>query len=91
MTWIDQYIADRSQTDPEFATAVKQDSQRLDAAVAVRGLREQLDLSQRQFAELVGKPQSTIARIESGSMNASMKLLQDIALAAHRRLRIEFI
>lgn len=56
----------------------------------VRELRENMGMSQRDFASLVGKPQSTIARIENGSMNASTKLLSEIAQATNQRLTIQF-
>jgi len=39
----------------------------------------------------VGKPQSTIARIEEGKMNVSVRLLQEIAIAANKELSIQFI
>lgn len=48
-------------------------------------------MSQREFAELVGKPQSTIARIESGSMNVSIRLLNEIALAAGKEVSFQFV
>ncbi|WP_156656245.1 helix-turn-helix domain-containing protein, partial [Liquorilactobacillus mali] len=38
----------------------------------------------------IGKPQSTIARIENGSMNASTKVLSEIAQATNQRLTIQF-
>lgn len=47
----------------------------------MRDLRDSLGLAQIKFAKLVNKLQSTIARIESGSMNASTKLLSEIAQA----------
>jgi len=88
---IDTYIQQRSADDPEFAVLAKQVGFNLDAAVAVRKLRNQKQLTQREFAELVGKPQSTIARIETGQMNVSVKLLSEIALAAGKQLSIQFV
>ena len=88
---IDTYIQQRSTDNPEFAVLAKQVGFNLDAAVAVRKLRNQKQLTQREFAELVGKPQSTIARIETGQMNVSVKLLSEIALAAGKKLSIQFV
>lgn len=90
MSKIDDYIARRSEKEPEFANLVEQANINLEVAVKVRDLREKLALSQREFATLVGKPQSTIARIENGSMNASTKILAEIAQATNRRLTISF-
>ncbi|MBJ7648481.1 helix-turn-helix transcriptional regulator [Weissella confusa] len=39
---------------------------------------------------MIGKLQSTIARIENGSMNASIKILSEIAQATNQRLTIQF-
>ncbi|WP_299515977.1 helix-turn-helix transcriptional regulator [uncultured Rummeliibacillus sp.] len=90
MSKIDEYVANRSKNNPNFAKLVEQESINLDVAVKVRDLRESMALSQRAFAELVGKPQSTIARIENGSMNASTKMLSEIAQATNQRLTIQF-
>ena len=56
----------------------------------VHDLRTNMGLSQSEFASLIGKPQSTIARIENGSMNASTKILSEIAQATNQRLTIQF-
>jgi transcriptional regulator with XRE-family HTH domain len=40
---------------------------------------------------LAGKPQSTIARIENGNMNASLKVLSEIAASVGRKLEIRFV
>lgn len=54
-------------------------------------LREEKGLSQRELAELVGKPQSTIARIENGNMNTTVKLLEEIAEPLDKEIVIKFI
>ncbi|WEV43386.1 helix-turn-helix transcriptional regulator [Lactobacillus sp. ESL0684] len=91
MSKIDEYARERSMRDSEFAKEAVQDNMNLEVAVQVRDLRNSLGLSQREFAKLVGKPQSTIARIESGSMNASTKLLSEIAQATNQKVKIEFM
>lgn len=62
-----------------------------EVARAVWELRQATGLSQHRFAKLVGKPQSTIIRIEAGSMNVSVKVLRDIATAAGKDLSIKFV
>ncbi|VDG31693.1 transcriptional regulator [Lactobacillus backii] [Lactiplantibacillus mudanjiangensis] len=73
MSKIDEYAVERSATRPTFSGLLEQEHVNLEVAVKVCELRDQLGMSQREFADLVGKPQSTIARIENGSMNASTK------------------
>lgn len=90
MSRIDDYIQKRGRKDPQFLAEYKQESQKLDIAVEVRNLRDSLGLTQREFAELVNKPQSTIARIESGQMNVSIGLLNDIAQATNQLLTVKF-
>lgn len=90
MSKIDQYIAGRSAKSPEFTQKFKNENQRLQIAVEVRNLRDNLGMTQREFANLVDKPQSTIDRIESGSMNPSFKVLTEIAEATNQELTVKF-
>ena len=90
MRKLDAYVAERSKKNPEFAQMVEQENINLEVAVKVHDLRANMGLSQREFANLIGKPQSTIARIENGSMNTSTKILSEIAQATNQRLTIQF-
>lgn len=90
MSKIDQYIAKRSKRSAAFAQEYKEEDQRLQVAVEVRNLRDKLGMTQREFAKLVKKPQSTIARIESGKMNVSINVLSEIAAATNQRLTVKF-
>lgn len=90
MSRIDEYIAKRSKRSAEFAKEYKEENQQLQVAVEVHNLRKKLDMTQREFAMLVGKPQSTIARIESGKMNVSINVLNEIADATNQRLTVRF-
>lgn len=91
MSKIDAYVTERSKNNPDFAKLVEQENINLEVAVKVRDLRENMGMSQRAFANLIGKPQSTIARIENGSMNASTRVLSEIAQATNQRLTIQFM
>jgi DNA-binding XRE family transcriptional regulator len=91
MSKIDEYMNNRRTHDKEFASGLDQVGFNLDAAVAVSNLRESLHMTQREFAKYIGKPQSTISRIEHGNMNVSTQLLNQIAQAAHKKLKIEFV
>ncbi|MFT9266264.1 helix-turn-helix domain-containing protein [Oenococcus sp.] len=88
---IDEYIAERESQEPGFKQAIQKESQRLDLAIKIRNLREQAGLSQRELAERLGKPQSTIARIESGNVNPSFGTIEEIANNLGKRLQIRFV
>ena len=75
----------------EFALAYKSECERLDIAVALMKLRESEGLTQRELAELAHKPQSTIARIENGTLNPSYNVLSDIAHGVGKRLEVQFV
>lgn len=45
----------------------------------IRSLREENDLSQTKFALMIGVERSYLARVESGSRNASIDVLEKIA------------
>ena len=91
MSKIDAYVTERSKNNPDFAKLVEQENINLEVAVIVRDRRENMGMSQRAFASLIVKPQSTIARIENGSMNASTRVLSEIAQATNQRLTIQFM
>ncbi|EOI58205.1 helix-turn-helix transcriptional regulator [Enterococcus gilvus] len=90
MSKIDELINKKKADSVSFAEAYEKESQRLDVAIALTQLREELGVSQRELAEKVGKPQSTIARIENGSMNPSLTILYEIAEKVGKELHVEF-
>lgn len=59
-------------------------------SVLLKELRLELGLTQDEFAKRVGKPQSTIARIETGAMIPTVHLLSEIATSLNKRLEISF-
>ena len=59
-------------------------------SVELNGLRADMDMTQTEFGRLVGVPQSTIARLESGQHNPSVGTLKRIAQATGTELVIEF-
>lgn len=48
----------------------------------MRDMREDLGMTQKEFSKYVDKPQSTINRIESGAMNVTVGLLDEIVTSA---------
>ncbi|GGD03521.1 helix-turn-helix domain-containing protein [Enterococcus wangshanyuanii] len=90
MTAIDQLIKKKKSESPTFSQEYEKEAQRLEIAVAVAQLRKELGYTQRELAEKVGKPQSTIARIENGTVNVSFKVLYEIATKVGKELHVEF-
>lgn len=78
MSTIYQLIEQKKKSSSSFAKEYELESQRLEVAVALAQLRKELGFSQRELAEKVGKSQSTIARIENGTLNVSFKVLYEI-------------
>jgi ribosome-binding protein aMBF1 (putative translation factor) len=90
MSWVDDKIKEEAQKDPNFMTWFEEESNKLDIAVAMTELREKTGLTQREFAQKVGKQQSVIARIETGAMTPSFKLVNEIAVALHKKPTLSF-
>lgn len=88
---LEDYIKNRSEKSPQFSKLYKEESRRLDVALAVKNLRTTLGMSQREFAKYIGKPQSTIGRIETGKVNVSLDVLNEIAIATGTKLEIKYV
>lgn len=91
MSFIDNYIEKRIEQNPELTKGFAQEDFNLNAGVIVRKMRDDLNMTQKEFASYVGKSQATISRIESGSMNVSVGLLSEIANAAHRKIKLVLV
>jgi len=58
----------------------------------ISALREEVGVSQRQLAKLVGTTASVICRLESADYEGhSLTMLHRIAAALHRRVEIRFV
>ena len=90
MSWIEEYAAQRCAESKEFAEVYAQECEKMDLAMALVGLRDELGLTQKQLAHLAGKPQSTIARIENGTTSPTVGLLTAIATSVGRTLQLRF-
>lgn len=69
MSKIKDFIKKDIEKNPKLKEQYEQVGLNLDAAVLVKDMREDLDMTQAEFAKYVGKPQSTIGRIEAESIN----------------------
>lgn len=88
-TGVDKLIEEYSK-DSEFKEMFENESKKLEIAVTMKMLREEMKLTQREFSLKIGKPQSTIARIENGNLNPTLKLLQEIADSLGKKMTITF-
>jgi transcriptional regulator with XRE-family HTH domain len=88
---MDDLIERKKSESEEFAREYAKENERIKVAVALTQLREKEGLTQRQLAAKVGKPQSTIARIENGNMNVSYGILNEIATSLGKTLEIRFV
>lgn len=91
MSFIDEFKKKDIAKHPKLAKEYEQQSLNLDAAVMIRDMRDDLGMTQKEFAQYVHKPQSTIGRIEAGSMNVTVGLLSEIANAAHRQIKLVLV
>ncbi|WP_294919631.1 helix-turn-helix transcriptional regulator [uncultured Lactobacillus sp.] len=90
MSATSELIAKLSAKDPEFAAESQQASINLDASVLVEQLREDMKLSQSEFAERIGKSTSELINIEEGETDISEKTLVDVATVANKALVFDF-
>jgi len=86
----DKYIQNKMKSNSKFAKGVKEEEKKLEYAFTVMKLRESLNLTQEEFAKKVNKPQSTIARIESGEGNPTMKTVFEIGYAVGKQVNISY-
>ena len=63
----------------------------LQIALMVKELRTSKKLSQADLAKKMGKSQSTIGRIENGSVKLTISMLEQIAAATDTKLEISFV
>lgn len=76
------------QEDPQVKSIYLTETVKWQLAQLILDLREEMGLSQTAFAKFVGKSRSTIARIETGTMEPSFSTLMDIAAALNKSITI---
>ncbi len=58
---------------------------------AIIDARTSRNLTQQELAELTGIDQATISKLENGTRNPSVKLLEKLAKGMNTNLKIEFV
>ncbi|MCG1010912.1 helix-turn-helix transcriptional regulator [Salinicoccus sp. ID82-1] len=91
MTYIDELKVKYIDNDPESERFFSEMSNRLDISVMIVYLRDEYNLSQHELAEKAGVAKSTIARIENGSVNTTVQMLDRIAKSVGKELKIEIV
>ncbi|MYV05786.1 helix-turn-helix domain-containing protein [Furfurilactobacillus rossiae] len=87
---LDEYVAGQLK-DPEFKREYDKADREIVAALAVKNLREEMGISQRELAQVSGTAQSTIVRIENGNLDLKLSTLQKIAQSVGKELEIRLV
>ena len=89
-TETEKMLDELTKDDPKLKEYAEQYSRQLDASVAVTKLRKKEGLSQQDLADKVNVSKSTIARIENGTINPTLKMLDKIGMAVGKHLLISY-
>ena len=89
ITW--NYIRSKALSDPEVKAEYDALSPEFKLAKTVITLRDQVGLTQREFAAKVGMKQSQLARIETGKQKPKLMTLAKIAAGAGYRVEINLV
>lgn len=90
MSQVQNYIKKRAEKSEEFVQLMEIEEDKLDVALKLAELRKSAGLTQKQLAQKIGKPQSTISRVETGEMNPSIELVIELAQGLDKKLVINF-
>ena len=77
--------------DPAYAAAYDALEEEFALASQIIGARAKAGLSQADLAERMATSQSTVARLESGRTQPSVRTLEKVAAATGMRLRISLV
>ena len=90
MMTFDEFKAQQMQ-DPEFAKLYREIQPEMNLIRAMVDAREATHITQKELSERTGISQAEISRIENGSRNPSIKLLQRLAEGMGMNLKISFV
>lgn len=77
--------------DPEFRKEYEALKPERDLTMTLISARKEAGMTQAELSERTGISQADISRLENGSRNPSLALLERIAEALNSTLRIEFV
>ena len=82
---------DQQMTDPEFREEYNKIQPEMDIIRAIVDARVSQNLTQKELAERTGINQADISKLENGTRNPTIRLLQRLADGMGMVLKIEFI
>lgn len=74
--------------NPEFKRLYDYHGRQLEIAYQMLQLRKQKKMSQAQLAKKIGTTQSNVARMESGRQNFTIEILNKVAQAFNKELKV---
>lgn len=89
ITW--NYVRNEALSDPEVKAEYDALSPEFKLAKTVITLRDQVGLTQREFAAKVGMKQSQLARIETGKQKPKLMTLAKLAAGAGYRVEVNLV
>ena len=89
MKTINEYMAEQM-NDPEFARAYEEIQPEMNVIRAIVEARTSRNLTQKELSERTGIAQTEISKLERGTRNPSIKLLQRLADGMDMVLNISF-
>ncbi|MGJ5713582.1 helix-turn-helix domain-containing protein [Staphylococcus auricularis] len=91
MSMISNLIKNDIERNPRLKRVYQHQDEALEFAMTVVKLRDELGWSQRKLADELGKPQSTIARIENGESKLNLDTMEAIARVTKKQLKIAYV
>lgn len=90
MKTLNEFLDEQLQ-DPEFKKEYENIQPEMDVIRAIVDARISQNLTQKELAEKSGINQADISKLENGTRNPSIKLLQRLAEGMGMMLKIEFV
>jgi DNA-binding XRE family transcriptional regulator len=88
---MDDYVAKNTNESAEFKKEYEKATLQFEIADMIFDVREEMGLNQTEFAKVVKKPRSTIARIENATMEPSLTLLNEILNSLGKQVEIKVV
>lgn len=89
MMTLEQFMEDQMK-DPEFAKAYEKVQPEMNVIRAIIEARTSQNLTQKELSERTGIAQTEISKLEKGTRNPSIKLLQRLADGMNMVLNVTF-
>ena len=77
--FLSNYLKKRMNQSEDVRKSYTEEELKIEIALKIKQMREELQMTQQEFAEYVGVHRSTISKIESRDRNVSLVMLNSIA------------